>query len=60
MLAFHLDEHMDHAIAHGLRGRGIDVTTTTEAGLLGADDAGHIAFGVGYFCRLSGHAEAGE
>jgi hypothetical protein len=44
VLAFHLDEHMSHAIAHGLRSRGIDVTTTTEAGLLGASDSAHIAF----------------
>lgn len=44
MLAFHLDEHMDHAIAHGLRSRGIDVTTTTEAGLLSADDSAHLDF----------------
>ena len=44
MLAFHLDEHLDHAIAQGLRSRGIDVTTTVEAGLLGADDAAHIEF----------------
>lgn len=44
MLAFHLDEHMDHAIASGLRSRGIDVTTTTDAGLLGANDAEHLAF----------------
>jgi hypothetical protein len=46
VLAFHLDEHMDHAIAQGLRSRGVDVTTTTEAGLLGADDSVQLAFGV--------------
>jgi predicted nuclease of predicted toxin-antitoxin system len=46
VLAFHLDEHMGHAIAQGLRSRGIDVTTTTEAGLLGADDAAHVEFAV--------------
>ena len=33
MLSFHLDEHMHPAIAAGLRRRGIDVTTTFEAGL---------------------------
>lgn len=44
MLAFHLDEHMDHAIARGLRSRGIEITTTTEAGLLGADDSAHLEF----------------
>jgi hypothetical protein len=44
VLAFHLDEHMDHAIAQGLRSRGIDVTTTTDAALLGAADSEHVAF----------------
>lgn len=44
MLAFHLDEHMDHAIANGLRSRGIDVTTTGDAVLLGADDSAHLEF----------------
>jgi predicted nuclease of predicted toxin-antitoxin system len=44
VLRFHLDEHVDHAIAIGLRKRGIDVTTTTEAGLLGSEDEAHIVF----------------
>ena len=44
MLAFHLDEHIDHAIASALRSRGIDVTTTKDAGLLAADDTDHLAF----------------
>lgn len=43
-LRFHLDEHMPAAIAAGLRRRGIDVTTATEAGLLGAEDDDHLAF----------------
>jgi hypothetical protein len=38
-IRFHLDENCSHAIAAGLRRRGIDVTTTPEAGLLGAGDA---------------------
>ncbi len=38
MIRFHLDENVDHAIAHGLRLRGIDVTTTTDADLVGASD----------------------
>lgn len=42
MLRFHLDEHIDHAIARGLRDRGIDVTTTTDAGLLSAPDEEHL------------------
>jgi predicted nuclease of predicted toxin-antitoxin system len=44
MLRFHLDEHIDTAIAEGLRRRGIDVTTTPEVGLRGARDEDHIAF----------------
>jgi len=44
MLAFHLDEHLDHAIAQGLRNRGINVTTTTDAGLPGAADDEHLEF----------------
>ena len=41
---FHLDEHCDLAVAEGLRRRGIDVTTTPEAGLLAASDEEHLAF----------------
>ena len=44
MLRFHLDEHVPHAIAHGLRRRKIDVTTTTDAGLLQATDEEHLEF----------------
>lgn len=43
-MRFHLDEHVDPAIAHGLRRRGIDVTTTIEAGLLSAADDSHLEF----------------
>lgn len=43
-IRFHLDEHCSHAIALGLRRAGIDVTTTSEAGLLHAPDERHIAF----------------
>jgi len=44
VLRFHLDEHVDHAIAHALRSRGVDVTTTTDARLLGAEDNVHIEY----------------
>ena len=44
MLNFHLDEHVHPAIAAGLRRRGIDVTTTVEVGLGGAEDERHVAF----------------
>jgi predicted nuclease of predicted toxin-antitoxin system len=37
-IRFHLDEHVAFAIASGLRRRRIDVTTTQDAGLLGASD----------------------
>ena len=37
-IRFHLDENCTKAIARGLRRQGIDVTTTSEAGLIGATD----------------------
>ena len=43
-MRFHLDEHVDHVIAQGLRRLAIDVTTTTDAGLLEAEDHEHLAF----------------
>jgi hypothetical protein len=43
-LRFHLDENVPHAIANGLQRRGINVTTTKEAGLLGASDEEHLAY----------------
>lgn len=43
-IRFHLDEHIDPAIANGLRRRGIDVTTTADAGLQGTTDEEQLAF----------------
>ncbi|MFQ5734378.1 MAG: DUF5615 family PIN-like protein [Planctomycetaceae bacterium] len=43
-IRFHLDEHVAAAIAIGLRAQGIDVTTTREAGLIGAEDTEHITY----------------
>jgi uncharacterized protein with PIN domain len=43
-IRFHLDEHIGHAIAMGLRRRGIDVTTTVDAGLRTEDDDTQMAF----------------
>jgi len=40
-IRFHFDEHIDPAIARGLRRHGIDVTTTVEARLLRRDDQVH-------------------
>lgn len=37
-IRFHLDEHIDPAVARGLRRHGIDVTTTVEAHLLSKTD----------------------
>ncbi|MBI5092222.1 MAG: DUF5615 family PIN-like protein [Candidatus Hydrogenedentes bacterium] len=38
VLRFHLDEHIHPAVAEALKRRGIDVTTTYEAGLSSATD----------------------
>jgi hypothetical protein len=43
-IRFHLDENCTRATTTGLRRHGIDVTTTAEAGLLGALDPKHVAY----------------
>jgi hypothetical protein len=43
-IRFHLDEDADPAIAEGLRLRGVDVTTSQQAGLLGAVDRIQLAY----------------
>ena len=43
-IRFHLDEHVDPAIAIALRRAGIDVTTTNEAGLRTKNDEAHLQF----------------
>jgi predicted nuclease of predicted toxin-antitoxin system len=43
-IRFHLDEQVDPDVARALRRRGIDVTTTVEAGLRTSDDATHLSF----------------
>ena len=43
-IRFHLDENVSSAIAHGLRRRDIDVTTTPESGLLSAGDDKQLDF----------------
>jgi predicted nuclease of predicted toxin-antitoxin system len=45
-IRFHLDENCHPAIAEGLRRRGVDVTTTPDAGLLRASDEQQIAYAV--------------
>ena len=51
-IRFHLDEHVSHAVADGLRRLGIDVTTTADASLLGAEDADQIAYGLAQGCVI--------
>ena len=43
-IRFHLDENISSSVAAGLRRRGVDVTTTAEAGLIGAEDVAQLAF----------------
>ena len=43
-IRFHLDEHVDPAVAFALRRAGIDVTTTIEAGLRTKNDQAHLQF----------------
>ncbi len=50
-IRFHLDENCNLAIADGLRRRGIDVTTTPEAGLLRATDEVQAAYALAE-CRV--------
>ena len=44
VVQYHLDENVNHAIAVGLRQRGIDVTTATGVDLLGAADSMHLTY----------------
>ncbi len=37
-----MDEHVAKAVVRGLRERGVDVLTVTDAGTLGASDTEHI------------------
>ena len=44
LICFHGDENLPFAILAGLRRRGVDVTSTPEAGLMGATDEEQLAF----------------
>jgi hypothetical protein len=41
-IKFYTDEHVKTAVVLGLRGKGIDVLTTKEAGMLGGSDEAHL------------------
>ena len=43
-IRFHLDENCPHAIAEGLRRRGIDVTTTPDVDLISSSDEEQTAY----------------
>lgn len=43
-IKFHLDENVSNAIAEGLRQRSVEVTTSSEAHLIGASDEEHLAY----------------
>jgi hypothetical protein len=65
-LRLHLDEDAEaHALVRALRGRGVDVTTTSEAGLSQTNDEAQLAwasqqgravltYNAADFCRLHG------
>lgn len=48
MIRFHLDEHIPAAVAEGLRRRGMDATTTVQAGLLGANDETQLRYALSH------------
>jgi predicted nuclease of predicted toxin-antitoxin system len=43
-IKLYTDEHVPKAVTRGLRERGVDVLTVSEAGMLGASDQEHLAF----------------
>ena len=45
-MKFHTDENVSEAVALALRRRGLNVTTTPEAGLRGATDEAQLAYGL--------------
>ena len=46
VIRFHLDENVHHAVAHALKLRGVDVTTTTDVNLVAASDKDQLAFAI--------------
>jgi uncharacterized protein with PIN domain len=43
-IKFYFDEHVNSAVASGLRRRGVDVLTCQQANMSGAEDEEHLAF----------------
>jgi predicted nuclease of predicted toxin-antitoxin system len=43
-IKLYTDEHVPRAVVRGLRERGVDTVTVSEAGMLGASDEEHLAF----------------
>lgn len=43
-IKFYADEHVPRAVVRGLRERGMDVLTVSDAGLLSASDEEHLQF----------------
>ena len=43
-IRLYVDEHIPRAVVRGLRSRGVDVATVTDAGLRQADDTEHLAW----------------
>ncbi|HEY2883397.1 MAG TPA: DUF5615 family PIN-like protein [Pirellulales bacterium] len=56
-IRFHLDENVAPAIAEGLRRRGVDVTTSQDAGLLKATDQQQLEFAIAQGRTLMTHDE---
>jgi uncharacterized protein with PIN domain len=46
-IRLYTDEQVPKAVARGLRERGVDVLTTSEAGMLGATDEEQLSFALG-------------
>jgi predicted nuclease of predicted toxin-antitoxin system len=59
-IRFHLDEHVASTVALGLRLRAIDVSTTSEEGLIAATDEQQLSFAAAQGRVLVTHVGAAE
>jgi len=46
-IKFYMDEHVPPAVTHGLQLRGVDVLTTQDAAMLGAEDEAQLHLATG-------------